>query len=190
MQGQMEIFHVGSHRFREWLRELLRELWLSCCSSREMPFREWNFVFREWNFQFRELLREHPGTLPELREWPFHSESVFPEIGVVPRLLTEGFLKGVLEGLQKGSTEDPSKPLQSAFINPPKTLQEGVEIDDALGFPGALQSVPGSGAPVAGNESLDAGILFNMHLQLSKYRDSIFLFYAAAALELFRMNVT
>ena len=28
-----------------------------------------------------------PGTLPELREGPFHSESVFPEIGVVPRLL-------------------------------------------------------------------------------------------------------
>ena len=43
--------------------------------------------FREWNFQFRELLREYPGTLPELREWPFRSESVFPEIGVVPRLL-------------------------------------------------------------------------------------------------------
>ena len=39
------------------------------------------------NFQFRELLREYPGTLRELREWPFHSESVFPEIGVVPRLL-------------------------------------------------------------------------------------------------------
>ena len=45
-----------------------------------MPFREWNFVFREWNFEFRELLREYPGTLPELREWPSHSESVFPEI--------------------------------------------------------------------------------------------------------------
>ena len=34
-----------------------------------------------------ELLREHLGTLPKLREWPFHSESVFPKIGVVPRLL-------------------------------------------------------------------------------------------------------
>ena len=63
------------------------ELWFSYCSSREMPFREWNFVFREWTFEFRELLREHPETLRELREWPFHSESVFPEIGVVPRLL-------------------------------------------------------------------------------------------------------
>ena len=50
-------------------------------------FREWNFVFREWTFEFRELLREYPGTLRELQEWPFHSESVFPEIGVVPRLL-------------------------------------------------------------------------------------------------------
>ena len=42
-----------------------------------------NYIFSE----LRELLREYPGTLPELREWPFHSESVFPEIGVVPRLL-------------------------------------------------------------------------------------------------------
>ena len=83
----MKIFHVGSHEFRESLRELLRELWSSYCSSREMPFREWNFVFREWKFEFRELLREYPGTLRELREWPFHSESIFPEIGVVPRLL-------------------------------------------------------------------------------------------------------
>ena len=43
--------------------------------------------FVEWNFQFREVLREYPGTLRELREWPCHSESVFPEIGVVPRFL-------------------------------------------------------------------------------------------------------
>ena len=62
----MKIFHVGSHQFRESLRELLRELWLSCCSSRGMPFREWNFVLREWNFEFRELLREYSGTLEEL----------------------------------------------------------------------------------------------------------------------------
>ena len=87
MLVQMKIFHVGSHQFREVLRELLREFWVSYCTSRGMPFREWNFVFREWNFEFRELLREYPGTLPELREWPFCSESVFPKIGVVPRLL-------------------------------------------------------------------------------------------------------
>ena len=84
----MKIFRVGSRQFRGSLRELLRELWVSYWSSRERPFREWNFVFREWNFKFRELLREYPGTLRELREWPFHSESFFPEIGVVPRLLT------------------------------------------------------------------------------------------------------
>ena len=87
MLGQMKIFHVGSHQFRESLRELLREFWFSYCSSRGLPFREWNFVFREWNFKFRELLREYPETLRELREWPFRSESVFPKIGVVPRLL-------------------------------------------------------------------------------------------------------
>ena len=78
--GANEFFHVGSRQYRESLRELLRELWFSYCSSRGMPF-------REWNFEFRELLWEYPGTLLELREWPFHSESVFPEIGVVPRLL-------------------------------------------------------------------------------------------------------
>ena len=90
MQGQMNIFRAASQQFRESLRELLRELWLSRCSSREMPFREWNFAFRELFSQLRELLREYPGTLPELREWPFHSESVFPEIGMVPSLLTFG----------------------------------------------------------------------------------------------------
>ena len=62
-------------------------------------------VFREWNFEFRELLREYPGTLRELREWPFHSESVFPEIGVVSRLLNISselvfFQYGVLRGAQ------------------------------------------------------------------------------------------
>ena len=91
--GANEIFHAGSHQFRESLRELLRELWCSYCSSRGMPFREWNFVLQEWNFKFRELLREYPGTLRELREWPFHSESAFPEIGVVPRLLNCGYLR-------------------------------------------------------------------------------------------------
>ena len=91
--GQMKIFHVGSHQFRESLRELLREFWFSYCSSRGMPFREWNFVFREWNFEFRELLREYPGTLRELREWPFHSKSVFPEIGVVPTVNNKAITK-------------------------------------------------------------------------------------------------
>ena len=47
------------------------------CSSREMLFREWKFSFRESVSEFRELLRECPGILRELREWPFHFESVF-----------------------------------------------------------------------------------------------------------------
>ena len=84
----MKTFQLGSHHFRESLRELLREFWFSHCSSPETPFREWDFSFRELVFELRELLRECPGTLPELRERPFRSESVFPEIGVVPRLLT------------------------------------------------------------------------------------------------------
>ena len=50
-----------------------------------MPFREWNLVFREWNFEFRELLREYPGTLPELQEWPFSlRERFFLKLGWFP----------------------------------------------------------------------------------------------------------
>ena len=49
-------------------------------------------IFPEFS---RELSSRTPAKTPEtatafssfLREWPFHSESVFPEIGVVPRLL-------------------------------------------------------------------------------------------------------
>ena len=67
MEGQMKIYHVGSHQFRESLRELLRELWFSYCSSRGMPF-------REWNFEFRELLRGYPGIRPRnLRTTPTKS---------------------------------------------------------------------------------------------------------------------
>ena len=90
----MKIFHVGPHKFRESLRELLRELWLSHCAIRETPFREWDFAFRELFSELRELPRECPGTLRELREWPFHSESASAEIGVVPRLLNNTYREG------------------------------------------------------------------------------------------------
>ena len=43
-----------------------------------MPFREWDFTFQELVSELLELLREYPGTLGELREWPFHSDGVFP----------------------------------------------------------------------------------------------------------------
>ena len=52
-----------------------------------------DFAFRESVSEFQALLREYPGSLRELREWPFHSESVFPEIGVVPRLLSGWWLR-------------------------------------------------------------------------------------------------
>ena len=52
--------------------------------------------------------------------------------GLFLSLISEGFLKGSLKWSLKGF----SKPLQNAFKNPSKTLQEGVEIDNALGFPG------------------------------------------------------
>ena len=112
----MKIFNVGSHQFRESLRELLRELWFSYCSSRGMPFRERNFVFREWNFQFRDLLREYPGTLPELREWPFHSESVFPEIEVVPRI-TSKYIGGDLFVISRSPKAGHNKAGRSDFRN-------------------------------------------------------------------------
>ena len=73
--GPNEIFHVGSQEFRESLRELLRELWFLHCTSRETPFREWDFAFRESSSELRELLQEYPGTHPEIREWPFSQAS-------------------------------------------------------------------------------------------------------------------
>ena len=90
MQGQMKIFRVGSRQFRESLRELLRELWVSYWSSRGRPFREWNFVFREWNFQFRDprAAPRIPRNSPRAPRMALSlRERFFPEIGVVPRLL-------------------------------------------------------------------------------------------------------
>ena len=84
MEGQMKILMWVSINSGNRSGSCSENCGFSYCSSRGMPF-------REWNFEFRELLRECPGTLPELREWPFRSESVFPEIGVVPRLLTWAF---------------------------------------------------------------------------------------------------
>ena len=56
-----------------------------------------------------------------------------------PRRVSEGFQKGSLKGSLKGFKrvfEGVSRrTLQNPFKNPSKTLQEGVEIDDALGFP-------------------------------------------------------
>ena len=52
-----------------------------------------------------------------------------------PRRVTEGFQKGSLKGFR--NLEGVSwRTLQNAFKNPSKPLQEGVEIDDAFGFPG------------------------------------------------------
>ena len=42
-------------------------------------------TFRQ--FSRRAKFFSGPFCNPLIREWPFHSESVFPEIGVVPRLL-------------------------------------------------------------------------------------------------------
>ena len=41
------------------------------------------------------------NTLPELRDWPFHSESVFPENGVVPRFPIHGELRACQEASQR-----------------------------------------------------------------------------------------
>ena len=67
--GQMKIFHVGSHQFRESLRELLRELWLlvllqvvGCHSENE------NFVFREWNLLNSDSCSENTPELSESSE--------------------------------------------------------------------------------------------------------------------------
>ena len=84
------------------------------------------------------------------------------------RRVSEGSLKGSLKGVSERVSEGVSKglegvsrrtlqnALQNAFKNPLKTLQEGVKIDDAVGFPWLQKSVPGSWDPVAGNESLES----------------------------------
>ena len=71
---------------------------------------------------------------------------------------SEGVSEGFYKGFRRGQPRTLQNPFQNAFKNPSKALQEGVEIDDALGrLPGAfLKPVPGSGGPVAANESLDA----------------------------------
>ena len=85
----MKIFHAGSHQFWESLRELLRELWVSYCSSRGIPG-----YHSENGISNSESSSEN---IPELSESSenglFHSESVFPEIGVVPRLLMKFFIQ-------------------------------------------------------------------------------------------------
>ena len=68
--------------------------------------------------------------------------------------MSEEFLKGAQRVLVLVS----QRTLQNPFKTPSRTLrkpfQEGVEIDDALGFPG-LKISSGSGGPAAGAESLD-----------------------------------
>ena len=49
--------------------------------------------------------------------------------------------EGVAEGVSEGSSylsqpNNPRKPQRNTFKNPSKTFQEGVKIDDALGFRG------------------------------------------------------
>ena len=97
-QDSRKRFFFFTVTIRLWLRSVLRwkmapflarekalrELWFSYCSSRERPFREWNFAFWESLSEFREVLREYPRTLRDLRKWPFHSESVFLKLGWSP----------------------------------------------------------------------------------------------------------
>ena len=54
----------------------------------------------------------------------------------------EGFLKGSLKGPRTCLSR---RTLQNAFKNPSKTFQEGVEIDDALGFQALKNQFQGPG---------------------------------------------
>ena len=58
-----------------------------------------------------DLLLEYAGTLRELREWPFHSESVFPEICQDPR--KGGFSKGV--SVESSVTSEETKSTQGCW---------------------------------------------------------------------------
>ena len=70
-------------------------------------------------------------------------------------------MKGFSRNPPEKFTQSSPNSWEDKFLGIPflAKIQEGVEIDDALGFPGLRDSVPGSGGPVAGNESLDPRIL-------------------------------
>ena len=80
MQGQKKIFRVGSQQFRESPRELLRELWFSHHSANGISHAK-NY------FQNSESCSENTPELSQSSENGLFTQSVFPEIGVVPRLL-------------------------------------------------------------------------------------------------------
>ena len=50
--------------------------------------------------------------------------------------VSEGVLKGRVGSLYLSQPKGPSQHPQNAFKSPSKAFHEGVEIDDALGFPG------------------------------------------------------
>ena len=83
-----------------------------------------------------------PPGLASLNNQDFHSCYRTPDPRRVSqkkglRRVSEGVSEGFLKSPCTCQPKDPSKPLQNAFNNPLKTFQEGVGIDDALGFPGA-----------------------------------------------------
>ena len=73
-----------------------------------------------------------------------------------PERVSEGVSEGFLRGPCTCQPKDPSKPLQSAFKNPSRALQEGVEIDDALGFPKLSNQLQGPGVLLLEQESLES----------------------------------
>ena len=68
-----------------------------------------------------------------------------PPVGMAPRNCRFLSLVVVERALSTCQPKDPSKALQIAFRNPSKSFQEGIEIDDALGFPGLKNQFQGPG---------------------------------------------
>ena len=68
MLAQRKIFHVGSHQFPESLRELLRELWFSYCSSRGISYSENGISYSENGISNSESCSENTPELSESSE--------------------------------------------------------------------------------------------------------------------------
>ena len=109
--------------------------------------KSWDAILRmecripRMEFEFRELLREYPGTLRELREWPFHSESFFLEIGVAPRLLNQVF------ATQHKDVFSQSQHIRESFCE----SGEGVRLPRERGRPpGKSGKLPGESGKVPG----------------------------------------
>ena len=86
--GANENLSCGFQSFRNRSGSCSENFWFAYCSSRGMPFREWN-SYSENGISNSQFCSENTPELSQSSEnGLFAPRAYFPEIGVVPRLLT------------------------------------------------------------------------------------------------------